>query len=92
MLDTHERAAVEQTVNRIHYTDRNGQRTARRIEPVGFYTADARWSVVAWCQLRGAGRLFHLDCITAAYRTNHTFATRDIDDVLEWVLQPGKQP
>lgn len=87
-----EDAVREQTVVRIRYTDRNGVRSSRRIEPVGFYTSGARWSVVAWCQLRDAGRLFHLDRITAAYRTNRTFPARDLDQVLGWVPLAGHQP
>jgi predicted DNA-binding transcriptional regulator YafY len=81
-----------QTVARITYTDRNQQTTTRRIEPVGFYQADGVWAVIAWCQLRQAGRLFLLSRIDAAHRTRQRFAGRDIDDVLGWVPSPGGKP
>jgi predicted DNA-binding transcriptional regulator YafY len=82
----------DQTVARISYLDRHQQTTTRRIEPVGFYQADGVWSVVAWCQLRDAGRLFLLPRITSAHRTTRRFASRDIDDVLGWVPTPGHRP
>jgi predicted DNA-binding transcriptional regulator YafY len=82
----------EQTVARITYTDRNRITTTRRIEPVGFYRAEGVWSVVAWCQLRDAGRLFLLPRIVSAHRTKQRFASRDIDQVLGWVPTPGHRP
>lgn len=87
-----EDAVGAQTVVRLAYTDRNGQRTVRRVEPVGFYTAEGIWSLVAWCRLREGGRLFQLDRITRAHPTSERFAPRDLDEVLGWVPQPGRRP
>lgn len=81
-----------QTVVRLHYVDRNGAASSRRVEPVGFYAADGWWALVAWCQWRDAGRLFYLHRIQRAHATSVWFAPRDLDDVLGWVPTPGHRP
>lgn len=87
-----EDSVQNQTIARISYTDRHGHRTTRRIEPVGFYSAGGHWSVIAWCHLRDAGRLFMVDRVNAAHRTKQLFAARDVNAVLGWVPTPGDRP
>ncbi len=81
-----------QTVVRLAYTDRHGKPTDRRVEPVGFYSADGEWSLVAWCRTRHAGRMFVLHRIRRATPTSETFVGRDVDAVLGWVPQFGDAP
>ena len=87
-----EDAIRTQHVIRIKYRDRNGADTNRRVEPVGLYYADNTWSLIGWCELRDAARLFHLYRIRSPSATFARTALRDIDDVLGWVPQPGTQP
>jgi predicted DNA-binding transcriptional regulator YafY len=81
-----------QIVVRLVYIDRNGERTTRPVEPVGFYSAGGVWSLVAWCQLRDAGRLFQLNRTEHASATRRHFQPRNIDEVLGWVPRPGTRP
>lgn len=87
-----EDAVRAQTVVRIAFTDRNGVRTTRSVEPVGFYSAQGTWSLVAWCRLREGGRLFHLSQIARTTATRQRFEPRDIDQLLGWVPRPGARP
>lgn len=87
-----EDAVAEQTVIRIVYVDRNGKRSSRSVEPIGFYQQDGNWSLVAWCRTRGAGRMFVLARIERAVRTTTKFAQRDLDEVLGWTPHPGRRP
>ncbi len=81
-----------QRVVRLAYVDRNGERTRRPVEPIGFYSAGGVWSLVAWCRLRDAGRLFQLDRVERAVATRQQFDPRNVDDVLGWVPRPGARP
>jgi predicted DNA-binding transcriptional regulator YafY len=87
-----EDAVRAQTVARLRYLDRNGERTTRMVEPVGFYSAEGEWSLVAWCRLREGGRLFRLNRVERATPTRVRFEPRDFDDVLGWVPRPGLRP
>jgi predicted DNA-binding transcriptional regulator YafY len=87
-----EDAVRAQTVTRLRFVDRNGERTTRLVEPVGFYTDGGAWSLVAWCRLRDAGRQFRLRRIERAVPTRERFVARDLDDVLGWVPRPGARP
>jgi predicted DNA-binding transcriptional regulator YafY len=87
-----EDAVRVQTVVQLAYVDRNGERTTRAVEPVGFYSYGGVWSLVAWCQLRDAGRLFQLDRVERASATRRHFDPRNVDEVLGWVPRPGARP
>jgi predicted DNA-binding transcriptional regulator YafY len=87
-----EDAVRAQTVVGLAFTDRNGVRTTRSVEPVGFYSAEGSWSLVAWCRLRDGGRLFRLGQIARATATGQQFDPRDLDQVLGWVPDPGARP
>jgi proteasome accessory factor B len=75
-------------VLRIAFTDRHGQETRREVEPVGFYGSLDGWSLIAWCRLRRAGRLFRLDRITFAVATSEQAPARDVDATLGWAPGP----
>ncbi len=81
-----------QRVVHLAYVDRHGERTGRPVEPVGFYSDGGVWSLVAWCQLRDAGRLFQLNRVEHAAMTRRHFDPRNVDDVLGWVPRPGARP
>ena len=60
---------AEQVVE-IDYIDRDGARTTRLVEPVALVASDVAWYFVGFCRLRGGGRSFRLDRVTAARATN----------------------
>jgi predicted DNA-binding transcriptional regulator YafY len=89
---TIEDAVHRQTAVRLHYVDSDGVTTSRLVEPTGFYYSEGTWSLVAWCRLRDAGRLFRLHRITRAVATRQPCVERNIDEVLGWVPRPGRAP
>jgi predicted DNA-binding transcriptional regulator YafY len=87
-----EDAIATRTAVRLAYVDRHGERTSRIVEPAGFYGADATWSLVAWCQLRDAARLFRFERIERAVATKRQVPDHDVDTLLGWVPEPGRAP
>ena len=91
------RRTVEEAVRQGHvlhitFLDRNRAQTQRDVEPAGFYGSRDGWSLIAWCRLRDAGRLFRLGGITAAQMTSERVIERDLDSTLGWVPRPFVTP
>ena len=82
---TVEEAVRRQVVVNLDYDDRNGARTRRSVEPVGFYGGGDGWFLIGWCRLRDDGRIFRLDRIASARLTREPAPVRDLDDTLGWV-------
>ena len=80
-----------QHVVKITYLDRNGEKTRRTVDPVGFYRDENRWSLIGWCHLRHAGRLFILDRVQRADATSIAAEPHDVDQVLGWVPKLGSR-
>ncbi len=80
-----------QHVVKITYLDRNGEQTRRTVDPVGFYRDENRWSLIGWCHLRHAGRLFILDRVQRADATSIAAEPHDVDQVLGWVPKLGSR-
>ena len=58
------RHAVEQRqVLYISYLDLKGERSERRVRPLGCFHWDAVWTLAAWCELRQGFRSFRIDRI-----------------------------
>ena len=58
------RHAVEQRhVLHISYLDLKGERSERRLRPLGCFHWDAVWTLAAWCELRQGFRSFRIDRI-----------------------------
>ncbi len=51
---------------RLTYTSRDGAVTSRIIRPLHMEYWGRVWTVIAWCELRGAFRVFRLDLIETA--------------------------
>lgn len=84
------RQTVEEAVRRgvvvnLTYRDSAGNRTNRSVDAVGFFNGVDSWHLVGWCHLRKSGRLFRLDRIETARRTNRPIGDHEVDDVLGWV-------
>lgn len=84
-----EEAVRHGRVVRLGYTDADGARTERDVEPVGFHGDVEGWYLVAWCRMRRDGRVFRLDRIRSATATTQAAPPRDYDEVLGWVPRRG---
>ncbi len=72
-------ALRERRVVRIDYRSGSGELTRdRAVEPLAFARAGERWSLLAWCRLRDAGRWFRLDRIQSARLTREVAPLRDL--------------
>ena len=78
---TVEQAMLDGVVVELDYTDRDGVRTWRPVEPFGLTSTDDNWYLMAWCRLRGEGRIFRFDRIAGARVTDELFEARELADV-----------
>jgi predicted DNA-binding transcriptional regulator YafY len=63
LLAAFERAFTARLILRFEYTDRNGRRSARIVEPQALFVRSPLWYVVAWDRQRDAARSFRMDRI-----------------------------
>ena len=66
-------------VLRISYADKNGARSTREIEPMGWVGRGQHWYLIAWCRDREAIRAFRGDRIARAEPTGETPARRTLN-------------
>jgi len=70
------RKAIEsKTLLSLDYNDEKDNASMREVKPLGMMFWGARWTLVAWCQLRDDYRLFRLDRIVDATLSQKSFAT-----------------
>jgi predicted DNA-binding transcriptional regulator YafY len=55
------RAVSERRCVRFHYDREDGETSARTVRPLGLSFWGQRWTLVAWCELRGDFRNFRTD-------------------------------
>lgn len=73
------RAATWDEVSvKICYSDGQGARTERLVDPLGFVYLDQSNVLLAWCHLRMDFRTFRLDRILQLHRTNQSFRPRRV--------------
>lgn len=80
------RAIRDRRLLDILYEDVGGQRSERRIRPLGLLFYGSKWLLAAWCELRGDFRTFRLDRIAAAQTSDERFrpeAGRTLADFLD---------
>jgi predicted DNA-binding transcriptional regulator YafY len=73
------RAVSARRVLRFGYRDRNGVRTDREIEPLGYLGGLTQWYLIGWCRLRGSIRCFRLDRILDPVATDEVITPREVD-------------
>lgn len=56
-----------------YYSFGSNQRTTRRVEPSRFFVADGNWYVGGYCHLAEGDRVFRVDRIESAERTEESF-------------------
>ncbi len=66
IIDTIEAAIQVPERIAIDYTDDKGAATERSLRPLGLWFWGSVWTLVAWCELREAYRMFRLDRIKAS--------------------------
>lgn len=87
-----EEAVVAGVAEEIEYEDKEGRRTTRTVEPAGLLRGRQGWYLVGWCRLRDGARVFRLDRIRHARPTAERVAPRPIDDLIEDIPHPFRQP
>jgi len=65
------------TVLEIKYRDEKEKASTRQVKPLGLMFWGAKWTLVAWCQLRDDYRLFRLDRIADVKLTEESFDTSE---------------
>lgn len=81
---TCEEAVRRGRVMNISYLDAADNRTRRSVQPVGFYQGSDGWYLIAFCELRRAGRIFRLDRMKSAHTTRRSVDDHDLDALLGW--------
>lgn len=61
------------------YTDSNGRRTSRRVEPYSLVLKGEKWYLYAWCRLRSGFRYFRLGRIKELAVLDEPFEPREIE-------------
>jgi len=82
--------SLRQAINRqqrieVDYQAINGQSSTRKLEPLGLYYWGKIWTLVAWCQLRKAFRVFRVDLIKAIRNHKVSFESKhgqSLDDYI----------
>lgn len=73
-----ENAAKSLSVVEIDYFSREGERTARKIEPHILIYKQNVWYVYAFCRTKKAFRLFRIGRVYSAFLTGETFVRREV--------------
>jgi predicted DNA-binding transcriptional regulator YafY len=81
------RAAWEERAVDIHYQDRDGKATERRVWPLSIIYMDATNMLLAFCRLRGDFRSFRLDRVQSAALTDESFRPRRVGLLREYLEQ-----
>ena len=69
----------------IDYQAINGAQSSRQLEPLGLYYWGKIWTLVAWCKLRKAFRVFRVDLIQAIRNNQISFQSKNgqsLDDYI----------
>ncbi|WP_422746997.1 helix-turn-helix transcriptional regulator [Mycobacterium sp. WMMD1722] len=79
ITDAVTQAVSTDRVLHLDYVDRDGARTRRDVEPLGFLWSAVGWYLVGWCRLRSGVRGFLLDRIVAAELTDERAPAREVE-------------
>ncbi len=67
------RAIKQRCILHIDYQKENGEKSSRRLWPLGLFYWGRTWTLVAWCETRDNYRMFRLDRITAPTEKNQHY-------------------
>ncbi|OOG39072.1 DNA-binding transcriptional regulator [Rhodanobacter sp. C06] len=88
LIDRLHAAIAANQVLRLDYRDEGGQPSLREVEPLCLAFWGGKWTLGAWCRLRGDFRNFRPDRIHASETTGEVFTEvpgRSLDDYLRAV-------
>lgn len=91
-LETARQAIVQKRKLRMVYEKPGGEAGERVVRPLGIYFWGAKWTLVAWCELRGDFRTFRIDRIGRAEALEEGFCEepgRGLEDFLARINMPG---
>lgn len=71
-LSTLQQAITNFYLTQINYTNKDGSRTTRLIEPFALLSTE-NWYLIAWCRLRNDFRFFRLDRMEKVMLKNQSF-------------------
>lgn len=89
-LEPLRRAIAEHRRVRLDYTRADGERSDRRVRPLGLFFWGRSWTLLAWCELRDDFRNFRPDRMAEVEVLAETFAPeagKDLDAFLAIVTQ-----
>ncbi len=92
LLEAARQAIVQKRKLNLLYEKPGGEASPRIVHPLGIYFWGAKWTLVAWCELRRDFRTFRLDRIRAAAMTEETYreeAGRNLDEFLARIRAEG---
>jgi len=75
----------------IRYADKDGATTVRTILPLSIVYLDDKMTVLAWCCLRAAFRMFRADRIAAAEPAGTSFRPRRVALLRSYVAELGRR-
>jgi predicted DNA-binding transcriptional regulator YafY len=93
VLETARQAIVSRRKLRLLYAKADSAASTRVVQPMGLHFWGARWTLVAWCELRSDYRMFRLDRIQLAEITQDEFREapgRNLEDYLERVVKASQ--
>jgi predicted DNA-binding transcriptional regulator YafY len=73
LLEAARQAILQRRKLRLLYEKPGEEASTRMVHPLGIYFWGAKWTLVAWCELRIDYRTFRLDRIRSAEITEETF-------------------
>ncbi len=71
----------------LAYRDKAGERTQRRVEPIGLVFYNFTWQLVGWCQLRGAYREFRVARMQQLTATTQPFTNQAPLSLVEYLAR-----
>ena len=81
LIDKLDGAASKRQRVELLYRGPEGDETNRRVRPLGLWFWGAKWTLVAWCELRNDFRMFRLDRIRHCETDGTTFEANSERDI-----------
>ena len=84
-LATIQAAIANRHVLELDYSDKEGRRTRRRVEPIGLVFYNFTWHFVGWCQLRQGYREFRVARLLHLAATTQPFTQQALLSLADYI-------
>jgi predicted DNA-binding transcriptional regulator YafY len=84
-LATIQMAIANRRVLELDYSDKEGRRTRRRVEPIGLVFYNFTWHFVGWCQLRQGYREFRVARLLHLAATTQPFTQQALLSLTDYI-------